>query len=649
MKLTGIPMIAITGADSEDFLVTSHPDSPILKNEETTFSIKILVKSARIFSAIVSIENNDTEKNPYKFTVTGTGIIAPEMNIKQGSNDISSGNGKYNFGKFEDDNLSSAVEFTIENLGTSTLHLTGSPDLIEIKGNDSPMFQIEQTSTDSSILPGSSSTFKIKFDPSKPRYHSAIVSIANNDSDENPYTFTVAGIRYTKGDFNGYGFQDIVVGAPLDDDRGESSGCAFIYFGREYWTWCIEARFADVKIIGASSGDKFAYSVASAGDVNDDGFDDIIIGAPYNDSNTEDSGSVYIIFGKHNWSSQAYAVNANVKFVGRRKRDNFGLSVSSAGDINNDGFADVIIGAPGDDDGGDKSGCAYIYFGRETWDSLIATYQADVKIISKMKEDYFGNNVANAGDVNNDGIQDVIIGSRGNYGHASLFFGRNIWIEEICASNADVSFYGETTQDKFCCSVSSAGDVNNDGFDDIIIGAINNNEGGTRAGSAYIYFGNENMKSFISAKSADVKLISNDDESMFGISVSSAGDVNNDGYDDVIVGAPKYITCCALLFFGCQNWDAKIHASNADVLLRGNSFNRNLGCCVSSAGDINNDGIDDVLVGAYKDRRYHSDGGVYTFFGRKTWNQIIASSQAEIIFLGEDEGDWFGFSISGGK
>ncbi len=565
---------------------------------------------------------------------------------------IPSKTGRYDFGLIKVGKSSPAITFTIENLGITNLNLTASPK-IQISGTDSSMFTVNQNMTTSPITPGKSTIFTLTFHPTRLGVKTAQISIANNDSDENPYTFTILG----KGkvfDFNGDGFDDVVVGAEYDDDGGDRSGCAFIFFGSFNLSSVIDASKANVKLIGEDTDDIFGGSVSCAGDVNNDGYDDVIVGASHNDDGGRHSGSAYIFFGCSNPASIIDASNADVKFIGEYAGDKFGCSVSGADDVNKDGYDDVIVGAEANRT---YSGCAFIFFGSSNLPSVIDASNANVKLIGEDAGDMFGCSVSGAGDINDDGYDDVIVGAfrdevgGRNSGSAFIFFGSANLSSVIDASNANVKLIGEDAGDMFGCSVSGAGDINGDGFVDVIVGADGDDLGGQSSGSAYIFFGSSNLPSVIDASNANVTLIGEGEGDSFGESVSSAGDMNGDGYYDVIVGSSGNDNSgCSFLFFGSSNMPFGIDASNANVKLIGEDEGDSSGYSVSGAGDINGDGHYDVIVGAYSD----DDGGEYSgcafiFYGNSNMSSIIDASNADVKFIGEDEGDRFGCSVSGGK
>ena len=411
------------------------------------------------------------------------------------------------------------------------------------------------------------------------------------------------------GDLDGDGLDEFIAGA---FNFNSSTGRAYIYKNSMLGSDIPSVAFSGKQVL-----ERFGYSVACAGDVNGDGYRDIIVGAP--PSGYYDSGSVYIFFGGPNMDTTADIV---LEGAGA-----FGFSVAGAGDVNGDGYSDVIVGAPGSYYGAD-SGKVYIYFG-----GTVMGVKADVILTDTAYSTGFGYSVAGAGDLNGDGFSDVIVGIPGNSaggysaGAAYVYFGG-----PSMNATPDVRIYGAAAGDQLGTSVASAGDVNKDGFSDVIVGAPYNDAGGTDAGAAYIYFGGATMNNV-----ADVMLTGNTANDHFGSSVAGSGDVNGDGYSDVIVGAPNYNANAgaAYIYYG------KFTMHNTpDVTLTGGG--NNLGCSVAGAGDVNGDGYSDVIVGA----TYNSAGGdyagrFYVYFGSPAMD-----STPDIVATGA-AGDLLGSSVAG--
>ncbi len=433
------------------------------------------------------------------------------------------------------------------------------------------------------------------------------------------------------GDVNGDGYDDIIVGAEDKYIGGKpDAGVAYIYFGGPSMD-----SIPDVILVGDTAYDYFGTSVSGAGDVNGDGYDDVIVGADGKDiGGNLNAGAAYIYFGGPSMDSIP-----DVILAGDTADDYFGTSVSGAGDVNGDGYDDVIVGADEKDIGGNSDvGAAYIFFGSPNMDSI-----PDVVLVGDSKDGYFGCSVSGAGDVNGDGYDDVIVGEEGRdstKGAAFIFYGG-----QSMDSIDDISSYGAQNGQYLGCSVSGAGDVNGDGYDEVIIGEKGYNfEGNTEAGAAIILF-NDLHSIFMGGEAAY-------DE--FGTSVSGAGDVNGDGYDDVIVGA-KYANAIgasntggAYIFFGGSSMD-----SIYDVKIYGKAQWDFFGCSVSGAGDVNGDGYNDVIVGAEYADENHGAAYLYDFFmfkilspkGGEVWN---VGANEKIIWEGKDYADLY-ISTDGGN
>jgi len=317
------------------------------------------------------------------------------------------------------------------------------------------------------------------------------------------------------------------------NDGGGNAGAAYIFYGSTTLPAFIDASAADVKLIGEDAGDRFGRRVSAAGDVNNGGMADVIVGAHQENAGGGGAGAAYIFYGSTSLSTSIDASNANVKLIGEDASDNFGYRVSGAGDVNDDGFDDLIVGAYNEDAGGNAAGAAYIFFGSTSLSISIDASNANVKLIGEDADDQFGTGVAGDGDVNNDGIDDVIVGAYGEdaggsaAGAAYIFFGSTSLSTSIDASNANVKLIGEDAADYFGGwageGVSIGGDFNADGISDILVGAYYDDDGGGNAGAAYIFYGSTTLPASIDASAADVKLIGEDGGDRFGHSVSGGG------------------------------------------------------------------------------------------------------------------------------
>jgi len=397
------------------------------------------------------------------------------------------------------------------------------------------------------------------------------------------------------GDVNGDGYADVIAGEPYYSDGGYQCGVARLYLGGPKMNATADQNFTTSTYSSAQIG----YSVAGAGDVNRDGYDDLIVGAPNAYvSGYYGVGVVLIYFG-----GKAMDTSPDVVLRGQSSYDSFGYSVSGAGDVNRDGYDDVIVGAPYNDAGGAETGRAYLFLGGAPMDAV-----ADYNLTGSAVYDNFGYSVSGAGDVNGDGFADIAVGtpSAGSYdnGQARLFFGaKNIIIGNY------LELTGEANYDQFGASVSDAGDVNRDGYGDIIVGAPQHVVDGKYTGSAYLFLGGK----FPDA-TADLTIPGENDNDYFGRAVSGTGDLDEDGYSDFMVGAPyaggggNQIGKAYVYLGGAQP------DSVPELNFTGYAANDNFGLSVSGAGDVNSDGHPDFLVGApYSDFNGYDQGRAYLF------------------------------------
>jgi hypothetical protein len=443
------------------------------------------------------------------------------------------------------------------------------------------------------------------------------------------------------GDVNRDGFADLIIGAPGADPSGRSdAGSSYVVFGKASGFSNLNLGnlgSAGFRIDGAAAGDVSGHSVASAGDVNRDGFADLIIGAPGADpSGRSDAGSSYVVSGSSNLDL-ANLGSAGFQLNGAAAGDVSGYSVASAGDVNRDGFADLIIGAPeADPSGRSDAGSSYVVFGFSNLDFRI--------IDGAAAGDVSGYSVASAGDVNRDGFADLIIGApgadpsgRSDAGSSYVVFGTAAGFTDIDLGNlgsAGFRIDGAAAGDLSAYSVASAGDVNRDGFADLIIGAPSASPSGRSfAGSSYVVFGKASGFSNLdlgNLGSAGFRIDGAAVRDLSGFSVASAGDVNRDGFADLIIGAPEADPSgrsnagSTYVVFGKASGFSNLNLGNlgsAGFRIDGAAVDDFSGRSVASAGDVNRDGYADLIVGAYyaDPSGRNAAGSSYVIFGGDYW------------------------------
>lgn len=408
---------------------------------------------------------------------------------------------------------------------------------------------------------------------------------------------------------------------------------------------------------GLGAIDLLGYDVAGAGDVNGDGIDDFIIGAPYADTNGNlDAGEAYLVFGTDTGFPEDFDLSTLDGSNGVRitsstasptdpgDGDRVGHSVNALGDVNGDGIDDFAIGSFTADDGATTdAGKAWIVFGTDA--GLPATL--DVNSLDGTNgffaaglndDDYVGRVVTSAGDINGDGIDDIMISAdrsnpNGNdSGAIYIIYGTDSGFDVDSSGRFDLAnlngsdgtlITGTTAGDRAGRMVDAAGDVNGDGIDDLVIGAYEASpDGNEEAGRTYVVYGDtDGLGATLALSSIDgtngisidgvagvdpLDAGSNGDQA--GRGVSSAGDINGDGYQDILIGAPNADEAgtnsdsgAAYVVFGGPGLAANIDLSTLDgtngFKLTGAPAGKELGFDVTDLGDINGDGIDDILIG----------------------------------------------------
>jgi len=418
------------------------------------------------------------------------------------------------------------------------------------------------------------------------------------------------------GDVDGDGYDDILVGAPFQDSNVGGDGAASLYLGSPTGPGTTAAW----AYAATGTTHEFGFALAGAGDLNADGYDDVAVGAP----GSGGPSRVFVFMGgPGGLSAEPAAI-----LEGYGLQSSFGNAVAGAGDVNGDGYDDLIIGSPGYKEpgyGGAPRGWAYIYLGGP---GGISTYPATI-LDPGRNWGNFGWAVAGAGDIDGDGHDDVLVGDQyfdigadplENQGKVSLFRGSALGVETTPAWTA------VGAQFKAMCgtSVSGAGDVNGDGFRDIVIGSpqwgptYNPDPGTTNlSGRVDVYFG-----SALGLGTAPGWTAYGAPGTTLGYEVSGGADANGDGYDDILTGAsgvshPEYREGQIILYYGGASGPGAIPPWRAESNRSAASF----GLVLAFAGDTNGDTLDDILLSSTNyNTAYQHEGAAFLYFSTPTSN-----------------------------
>jgi hypothetical protein len=401
-------------------------------------------------------------------------------------------------------------------------------------------------------------------------------------------------------------------------------------------------------IVGADDGDIAGIAVSGAGDLNGDGLDDLLVGAT---GDLGGAGAVGVFYGPI--YGRVDMADADALLMGASDNDKFGGEIAGLGDFDGDGFDDVLVGARQADGsvalGARDSGVAHVFRG-----PLVGPYVADrfddsgdsyLAITGAARDDLLGEALAAAGDVDGDGLADLIIGAQSaasgdgrvwvSHGAPSGFFN----VDD--ASDTMFEFNAETPLDEFGTSVASAGDTNGDGLDDLLVGARHSNITALEAGSAYLF--ETPHTDVISAADADARMHGMVGGDKAGVSVAGGGDVNGDGTPDLLVGAPfTAVGGTAYLVSGRSS--GELDLADGLAVLDGESVGERAGYSLALT-DLDLDGFADLVIGADKADISDVNAGVtYVVYGPVTGAFGLGAADAQILGVGG--GDQAGESVS---
>ncbi|MBI4405633.1 MAG: FG-GAP repeat protein [Deltaproteobacteria bacterium] len=441
-------------------------------------------------------------------------------------------------------------------------------------------------------------------------------------------------------DFDGDGYSDVIVGAGSSSISGSGRGIAYIYSGSSSGVSTSVAR--TLTYPGSDNGANFGYSVAKTGDVNGDGYGDVLVGAYLSAISGTNRGIAYLYLGSS--SGVSNSPYRTFTYPGSDNNAYFGISVSAAGDVNADGYADLLVGSPGSNS---SKGVVYVYHGSSVGPST--TPNGTLSYSGSDSGAFFGYPVSWAGDVNNDGYADIIVGSfqsdisAADKGAAFVYHGSSGSLST--SPSTTLAYPGSDASPLFGYSVAGAGDINNDGYSDVVVGAPGSDMDGTDQGAVFVHRGSVTGVSGTAVQSLFYPAT---DSANFGKFIVGGFDVNKDGYADVAVTA--YLSGIVGPTRGAvfvYHGSAGTYASSADQILLypGSDDAAAFGGSIGFAGDVNGDTYGDIIVGSQAANGTGTDLGIsYVFHGGIP---TIGTTAATILnYPGSDNGANFGTGVS---
>jgi len=447
--------------------------------------------------------------------------------------------------------------------------------------------------------------------------------------------------------------EHVYVGAPEDCDDGVVNDCD-ASAADALWSCGLGPTEglgdAEVKLLGVAGNDQAGFTVAGAGAVGGDGLPDLLVGAHYHDSPANDAGAAYLLTTPT--AGDRSLSTASAKLTGDAALDYAGEAICAAGDVDGDGFGDFLMGAWGDDRAANGAGVAWLVYGPVAAGTQ-AVSSVGVGLTGELAGDTAGYAVAGAGDVNGDGLPDLLVGATGEDTGGSLSGAAYLVLGAPTAgslSGAAQKFTGVDAGGRAGKALAGAGDLDGDGLADLAVGGPNVDGTDFDSGVVYLLLGAGLPLdgTDLPLSSADVVLSGIAAGDLAGTSVAGVGDTDGDGLDDLLVGAPGESTIgvdggAAYLLLGLP---ASGDLTGAAATLATASAGAHAGCSVASAGDVDGDGAPDLLVGAYGESGVRSEAGAaYLLLGPVVGSVSLAD--AAVTFQGEALSDYAGYSVAG--
>ncbi|MFH1463219.1 MAG: MopE-related protein [Pseudomonadota bacterium] len=443
---------------------------------------------------------------------------------------------------------------------------------------------------------------------------------------------TISGNADTDGD----GYPDLLVGAYGSDDGGTSSGEAYLLLGgATRWSGSLGLASAAASWVG-DTGEYVSLELALVPDLDGDGLDDIAIATYSNSQVAAEAGKLYLVYGGGPLGGdQDLGAVADAAWLGEEAYDHAGRSVAGLGDVDGDGYGDLMVaGCWNSGSGAYQAGRAYLLLGGPArWSGDASLAGADASFDGEAAGDYAGRNVAATGDVDGDGLSDMLIGAYcadtpggTDAGEAYLVLGkRSGWsLDTPLGTGADASFQGENADDRAALVVAGAGDVDADGYQDMLVAAYRHDGGGSDAGAVYLVRGAASGWALdVSLAAADALYVGEDALDYAGRSAGGVGDVDQDGFDDLLIGATdaddggSNAGRAYLVLGSAAPSDRDLSA--ADTIITGSNADADFPYVLCWAGDLDGGGSPDLVLPAYHDSSVASSGGLLRVVYTDDW------------------------------